>query len=742
MLRPLARPLLLVAGILVSGILLAAVAVAVARPGDALRTALVDLEPLLATGRLADRAVPLAGLARFDGGEEAPPADAATWRQLLHELRLASVATPAGPDLETVRRRAAELAAAEVVPVAVLDLAYETLRPGALAAGLLTVRDGRLVPAPGAGAAELLDRRQATAAAALDPAIHRGARARFLIPGELLVTDAAVDLSIDLADGAGWRPIRPDRPVVARYAATGPKTVRLRLTAAGGAVRHASFTVEVIARDAPAPSAVWPLTASIPHDGAAASGEAFVYLAEGHAQLTDPVVVVEGFDLDNSLNWPELYELLNRENLLEDLRAAGRDAVVLNFAEATDPIQRNAYLLVELLQRVESEIDPARSYPLVGASMGGLVSRYALSWLEAQGAGHRCELFLSLDAPHAGAVIPLGLQCWLEFFQGESADAAYLLSRLDTVAARQMLLYHHLALAGTSAQPDPAAAAFASDLAGLGDWPAAPRLVAVANGSGAGQDQGFAPGGQLIDYEYGSLLVDIVGNVWAVPDGSTQVIFDGLIDLIWPLPDSEWTVTVGGTAPWDGAPGGFRTSMAQMDTTSVPYGDITALHDAHAFIPTVSAVALAGADPFTDLGAVGDFPPFDAVYLPAANQEHVLITAENRGWIMDEILGTSTAVEPGATPAALQLHGARPNPFNPRTEIGFALPHAGAVRLWIADARGRRVRTLLARELPAGEHAVLWNGRDDRGRGLASGVYLAVVEQADSRIARRLTLVR
>jgi hypothetical protein len=61
-------------------------------------------------------------------------------------------------------------------------------------------------------------------------------------------------------------------------------------------------------------------------------------------------VVVEGFDLDNSMNWDELYALLNQQNLLEDLRADGYDAVVLNFSDATDYLQRNAFVLVDLLQ--------------------------------------------------------------------------------------------------------------------------------------------------------------------------------------------------------------------------------------------------------------------------------------------------------------------------------------------------------------------------------------------------------
>jgi hypothetical protein len=725
--------------------ILMATGAAASDPDRSLSAALADLDPGdIASGRLLDRTVPLAAPTELDGDPAAPSLTASRWRQALDDLRRASLQRPDWPADDRIRARASELVARDLVPIAVLDLAYQSLRPDALTTGALTSRDGRLVAASGATSDALFNGHRAVAAAALDPVLHRGSRTRFVVPGDLLITDEPVTLAADFADGRGWRALRPDEPVTVRYPTTGEREIRLRLTGASGEVRWSRFAVDVVALDVPDPTVTWPLTASVPHDGAAASGEAFVYLADGHTEVTAPVVVIEGFDFNDDLDWPELYTLLNQENLLEDLRAAGRDAVVLNFAEATAPIQRNAYLLVELLQTLDAMLPPGATYPVVGASMGGMVGRYALAWLEHEGVGHACDLFVSFDGPQAGAVIPLGLQCWLDFFASESSEAAYLLSRLDTVAARQMLLYHHTVLESGSVAPSPLYDQFRADLAQIGDWPAQPRLVAVVNGSGTGQDQGFAAGAQLVEYEYESLLVDIVGNVWAVPDGSSQLIFDGLIDLIWPLPDTERRVTVQNTLPWDGAPGGSRASLAQMDTTSVPYGDVVALHDDHAFIPTVGALALVGADPFADVGAIADFPPYDAVYVPAENQEHVAITVESKAWFLDEILGTvtSTPTDPGGPPVALRLHGATPNPFNPRTTIGFALPTSGPVRLWIADLRGRRIQMVVDGHLDAGTHSASWLGHDDDGRAVAAGVYLAVVEHGGSRVARRLTLVR
>jgi subtilase family serine protease len=79
-------------------------------------------------------------------------------------------------------------------------------------------------------------------------------------------------------------------------------------------------------------------------------------------------------------------------------------------------------------------------------------------------------------------------------------------------------------------------------------------------------------------------------------------------------------------------------------------------------------------------------------------------------------------------PVALALHPARPNPFTHITSIRFDLPVGGPVRLEIFDVMGRRVRTLLRQEMPAGYHAVQWEGATDGGRALDAGVYFLRLE--------------
>ena len=112
-------------------------------------------------------------------------------------------------------------------------------------------------------------------------------------------------------------------------------------------------------------------------------------------------------------------------------------------------------MVAALLQQVESQIAPRATVALVGASMGGLCSRYALAWLESHGVPHRVRTWISYDGAQSGGDIPLGLQYSISFFSGQSVDAAAFLTALQSPAARELLLVHFASTAGTTARPDP-----------------------------------------------------------------------------------------------------------------------------------------------------------------------------------------------------------------------------------------------------------------------------------------------
>jgi len=106
------------------------------------------------------------------------------------------------------------------------------------------------------------------------------------------------------------------------------------------------------------------------------------------------------------------------------------------------------------------------------------------------------------------------------------------------------------------------------------------------------------------------------------------------------------------------------------------------------------------------------------------------------------LCGTVDAGETGAPAAPARLDANYPNPFNPTTTLSFTLQEAGPIRLQVYDIAGRLVRTLIDAEAPAGEHIVSFDGRDDAGRGLPSGIYFARLSAAGQVESRKMTLLK
>ena len=84
----------------------------------------------------------------------------------------------------------------------------------------------------------------------------------------------------------------------------------------------------------------------------------------------------------------------------------------------------------------------------------------------------------------------------------------------------------------------------------------------------------------------------------------------------------------------------------------------------------------------------------------------------------------------------------QPNPWSPETRIAFELPTSGPVQLRIFGLDGRLVRALVGESRPAGRHSVRWDGKDDAGRPVASGVYVYRLEATGIAESRKLLLVR
>lgn len=91
---------------------------------------------------------------------------------------------------------------------------------------------------------------------------------------------------------------------------------------------------------------------------------------------------------------------------------------------------------------------------------------------------------------------------------------------------------------------------------------------------------------------------------------------------------------------------------------------------------------------------------------------------------------------------SLAFAGAYPNPTNGRAQLTFSVPARGSVELALFDLGGRRVKSLVDGELGAGSHVVAWDGTDETGARLGTGLYFARLRVAGRVLMSRITLIR
>ena len=83
-----------------------------------------------------------------------------------------------------------------------------------------------------------------------------------------------------------------------------------------------------------------------------------------------------------------------------------------------------------------------------------------------------------------------------------------------------------------------------------------------------------------------------------------------------------------------------------------------------------------------------------------------------------------------------------PNPFNPETTISFAVKSRGAVSLAIYDVAGQLVRTLVDETLAEGSYSRVWDGRDNAGQPMSSGVYFYKFATNSSSDTKKIVLLK
>jgi len=120
----------------------------------------------------------------------------------------------------------------------------------------------------------------------------------------------------------------------------------------------------------------------------------------------------------------------------------------------------------------------------------------------------------------------------------------------------------------------------------------------------------------------------------------------------------------------------------------------------------------------------------------------VLVAGE--GWYIDDVHYSNTTGSSDDTLTSItnKLQANFPNPFNPETTISFSIKEAGDVKLEVFNIRGQKVKTIIDNELSADNHQVVWNGKDDRGKSVSSGIYFYKIKTAHYTATRKMILMK
>ena len=104
--------------------------------------------------------------------------------------------------------------------------------------------------------------------------------------------------------------------------------------------------------------------------------------------------------------------------------------------------------------------------------------------------------------------------------------------------------------------------------------------------------------------------------------------------------------------------------------------------------------------------------------------------------------GSAKMVAVKQAPSGYRLQQNSPNPFNPSTTITYQLPASGDVTLAIYNLTGQKVRTLIDQHAESGHHTAVWDGQDETGHRVSSGVYVYRLRAGDYVETRRMTLLK
>ncbi|WP_161625341.1 T9SS type A sorting domain-containing protein [Flavobacterium suncheonense] len=277
---------------------------------------------------------------------------------------------------------------------------------------------------------------------AMAPSItkYKGLNVNVKIPTNLFLSNyptTVQNLQIDFEDGLGYRLVTLDQLINVNYSQTNTYTWKYKITLTNGQtlLSHSKIQIEegINATEWTQNQSVTnnltnnlsdyyktTITATVPYNGWYGSATVYIKTANGGTTITKPLIVAEGFDTGIILNPEQEAGDNNIEDFIININNSGSnlpletntyDIIYVDWNNGVDFIQRNAFVLEEVIKWVNQNKTGGQQNVVLGQSMGGLIARYALRDIELnRNFNHDTRLYVSHDAPHLGANTPLSVQ--------------------------------------------------------------------------------------------------------------------------------------------------------------------------------------------------------------------------------------------------------------------------------------------------------------------------------------------
>ena len=515
------------------------------------------------TGLLSDFGLQLVYPYAFDG----TPSDTNfvamdTWRMLYATLFSSQVNGNISMIFpETVFDRIDSATHPSAVPLAMMHFQYNSLNEHSPYWIVDTIAE-QLLEVPGATVGSLYFTQSLFAVAPKELAFET-ATASFVFSPNLWFQNTGRTIlrkEINFNNESGWLLANWNTPVSYTFNDGGIKTIYFRLTYTNGTSYTSHTNVWVEDPNRPQRALAPPLltrdtTIFIDSvSGVHSGGEIQIRFSTNNPTRTirRPLIVAEGFEPSSVVRIDGM-ENITIENFLNDIEKLGvsspvnsgsyfrydiltkYDIIYLDYADGVDCMHRNAALFRQVIEWVNTNKVTDEPNVVMGLSMGGVVARIALREMEMAGVNHQTRTFISVDAPHKGANIPVGIQAAVRHFAdvelslllipfGPSIPLfrlsdidllGYAVDLLNSPATRQLLIYYVDQNGNFNHTIHNNFQTYLRNIGFPQGFQGQPiENVAISNGSAIG-DFNMYPGSYIFNFSESISFRDFMSNFWA-----------------------------------------------------------------------------------------------------------------------------------------------------------------------------------------------------------------------------------